>query len=337
MGLEEDLAGALAAEASGGQAPPDEPPVAETDVAPDDTTGQPTADSAAEAETAIEPAPEAPEAPASLRERLSREFGLDASKYASDDEALKGLANAARLVGARQEDAELGRQLKPYLAQFEQFLQAQQAQQAQPAAPQFSLLDPPEWNEDWKQYLTADGKIAADAPVTVRPKIEQYVDWLKTFQREMYRNPRALLEAAAEARVAPLKQELQQLREGLAQQSDYDQANRFLVNNASWMFQDGNVESRQLSPAGTVFRDTYNAALEMIQRDPTELAKQYALSVAKQPRGTGAKPPAATKPPATAARTRATPKPASEDSLYLSGSELERAIIQAARAEGYLT
>ena len=58
-----------------------------------------------------------------FRELVKNDFGLDLSKYQSDYEAVKGLVEASRTIGARNEDAEYGKQVKQLLAGREAELQ----------------------------------------------------------------------------------------------------------------------------------------------------------------------------------------------------------------------
>ena len=116
-------------------------------------------------ELVVDPAPAVP----SLFDRLRDDHELDlSSKYENEDELVKGLANAVRAIGRRDELAELGRQYQQYAPDFNEYLQSRQASKPESKPGEVpaevpvveEAADPwwkaPEWDDSGNKYIKKD-------------------------------------------------------------------------------------------------------------------------------------------------------------------------------------
>lgn len=203
-------------------------------------------------EPAAEPGSEAEASAESVRlaglRELLRKKGYDSSKWQTDEAALDGLVNLARKVGARDEDAELGRRLKPFQAQFEDFLanqyagsigqqQAQQQQSEQPTG----WWNPPPVPENWRELVerTEDGgvKVRDGVRADVAQQVEGYLDYHRNWQTKLQTNPTEALRPLYEQAVADAEERaVQRILAHQNQQQQQQSSVSFIQQNRDWMF-----------------------------------------------------------------------------------------------------
>lgn len=242
MSLETDEAVESADEA------PVEPGLEEqlTEAIPDDSVDDVESEGSASPEP-TETVPEEPP-PSSFIDEVRDKYGVDLSgKYQSDDAAIEGLVNAQKLVGQRDEYAQLGQQLYPYLNQIQEFLssgqQGQNGQTQQPQQPQGqqpeqpdAWWNPPQFNQAWNRWLD-EGQVREDAPLQVRQEIEQYLSYHDDWANKLTRNPQEAfkpIEQSVERKV--MERVEQMLSEREQQQRAYQQANSIMQSRQDAVF-----------------------------------------------------------------------------------------------------
>lgn len=123
--------------------------------------------------------------------------GLDYGKYQTDEAFLKGAAEAMRLAGRREEDAQLGKQVRGVLGDQPDQLDALLKGQLPAAAPESNGEpvngkpdSPPDWNPAWITQ-SEDGKLvpAMGAPKDVEQKYQAYTSWVQRRMHEMVTDP----------------------------------------------------------------------------------------------------------------------------------------------------
>lgn len=208
----------------------------------------------------------------SLRDYIRQTAGLDlGSKYQSDEDAAKGIANAIGMLGRRSQEAELGRQFAPYQNEFLEFLRAQQERVATPRAAQVqqqptSWWSPPPADESWSRwfYRDAEGNVQfkEDTPVEVRQAIQKRQEYLANWEQRLHTNPAEALRPAFDQLREEVRQSLlQEISWTQQQQAEHQYSQSFLDNNANWIYQqtsDGRVvvgvDGRPVfTPAGAYF------------------------------------------------------------------------------------
>lgn len=236
--------------------------------APDaDETPEPAAPVTPETPPPTAPTPEPDPFAEAFFERAARS-GLDLKgKYKTADDAIAGLTNAARLVGQRNELAELGRQLqedpKAFYARMKTFFEPEQAKPA-PTAAVTPAVDPsvPEWNDAWRDLFDDSGKPIVGADPSIIKKVAKYQSWLQEEQLALVRDPlgkllpklqpqiEQLAQKKAEELFAQRQQEESQ-RQALADQ--HYEAESLIRTVAPWAYEGGDVTKRVPTEAGKIF------------------------------------------------------------------------------------
>ena len=147
---------------------------------------------------AVEPATEDPppvEDERNLLRILDEHYGEKTlgQKYATDDDAIRGLINAHHLVGQRDADAELGRALRGKEREILDFLEGK-SQQVPLPAPQPPQEGPPDYDPAWAHQVVTDPQTgrptaAPGAPTDVVSKATQYYEWREKQLDALARNP----------------------------------------------------------------------------------------------------------------------------------------------------
>ncbi len=271
-----------------------------------------------------------------MKERLGADY---AEKYQDDLELLRGLDNAVRLIGQRNEDAQLGRLLRedPEAARryLEQVAGVTDEPQQEPAAAgrqaqqrQAEALGAPRWDPKWEYLFDAEGKPRPDAdPAEVR-KAQKWATDFRRWQIEFAQNPEEKLAPLVEQKAREILQ--QELGAYHYQMTDQMKAQQFLEQNKDWLFEGGQVGG-ELSEAGRLFQEGLQeaAAMNLQGHDAmVRYATNYALASVKLERVNA--PPGDTKPPSNPQGARhqpstAVPEPEDEPDLK-DGQTLEQAI-----------
>ncbi len=132
--------------------------------------------------------------------------GLDLAKYKNDEAFLKGAGEAMRALGRREEDAQLGKQVRGVLGDQPDQLQALLEGQV-PTTP--AIKEPengkpetrPEWNPAWVTQ-NKEGQLvpAMGAPKDIEEKYQRYTSWKDQRVHELVTDPEKFFGAAMDKR-----------------------------------------------------------------------------------------------------------------------------------------
>jgi hypothetical protein len=295
--------------------------------------------------TEVEDTPEvpvedvAPEAPVQedFFAEIAQNFHVDLSqKYKTKDEAIKGLVNAYSMVGKRDEEAEIGKQLLTNPQAVYEVLAKRYSKPAE--APVEDSKKNPDWNDEWLEHFdpeTMAPKPGADPNVVT--KVRRYQKFVQDQGKRLIHNPvDVLLESGGDklrelireeaTRIADQRfQSVEQERYGRAMQ---EQAASLAHKEASWVFDGGKLDSGKLTKEGEVLKK-HLAVLSAVNPDTgspviQDLAMQMEMAKARtiielgyNPAATASKsaqqrqtrPAAAARRPNTASRTPAVDDP----------------------------
>ena len=184
-----------------------------------------------------------------LRTYLREKANLDlTSKYQSDEDAAKGIANALGLVGRKSEKERQFDAIAPYLPQFQQFLAAQQQptqQQYRQEAeqPAKNGFDPPKVRETDKRWIeknaeTGETQIRANAPLDVRQRLESYAAYVEDYNYKLQHAPHELWREVEERATATAEDRAVQKMLAFLQQRDQEQAERQSVERITSQISD---------------------------------------------------------------------------------------------------
>lgn len=140
--------------------------------------------------------------------------GLDYGKYQTDEAFLKGAAEAMRLAGRREEDAQLGKQVRGALGdqpdQLEALLKGQlpaAADTGEDPDNAKSANGRPEWDPTWITQ-SEDGKLvpAMGAPKDVEQKYQAYSTWMQRQMHAMVTDPNKFFGEAMSKQVEAMEE-----------------------------------------------------------------------------------------------------------------------------------
>lgn len=195
------------------------------------------------------------------------------SKYKTKAEALKGLANAYRMVGQRNELAELGQRMlsepadvMTAIAQRLGFDVKRRGEQS-PPAPQVTQpaaasaptkADPePEWQEEWLDLVSRDNDGNLKGPPDVIAKIQKHEKWAARKGLQVIRewDPQKMIEEARKAAADAAKQEREawkkEYEQERSQREMLEEGRRLIDAEAHWAYVDGDP-SKGPTPQGEV-------------------------------------------------------------------------------------
>lgn len=215
---------------------------------------------------------------ASLRKFYKDTFGVDlTSKYESDFEAAKGLANAYKLVGERNEDAELGRRLRTEPGTVLQELLSQyggppQQEPQKPATGEEPIYDP-KWLEYIEVKVDDDGNQrlvpVPGAPPGILEKIDRGREQLQQVIVGLANNPvlRSLAtdpqRGAAELARLIVPHVDRWTQTTMAQQEEQATISQFRERHAKWLYEDGKLEGK-LTERGQRLADLADQIVERV-------------------------------------------------------------------------
>jgi len=216
------------------------------------------------------------EAETSIIEYVKEAMGEDlGEKYATDDDMLRGLLNARKLVGKREEDAQKWRALAAapeetlkswgYSREQAQDIQqaaGQAAQQAAAPPEQAAPAESPEFEDAWMQMVERDenGQIVGTKP-GVDPTVASKLRTAEKFATERYRDmifhPEKIISPMLDRERERIRSEVTASIQSEMQQSQVaEQAWGYLTSedNKGWIFNNGDINSG-LSEEGVRFKD----------------------------------------------------------------------------------
>jgi hypothetical protein len=208
-----------------------------------------------------------------FRNILKEDFGLDTEKWKTDYDAVKSLVEAARMAGARNEDAEYGKRFREHESEFQTYLDSKKNGKpaSEPAKPSGDPLP------TYDQYQLLAAQAAAEgASDSVKKK---FAEMQATVSRRMFEqaaNPNAamqdILKEIQEKAVSAVEQRLQEREEQNAIQ-------QIVQRNSAWLYAEGD-ETKGFTPAGQEAAALYQQAVEngMRPKAATEMALQFVQS-----------------------------------------------------------
>lgn len=211
-----------------------------------------------------------------LMQWFEQQYGLDMSKYASDADGLHGIANAMRLIGQRDEDAQWASKLKPYKDQIEALVSGKKD-----TTP---VDDEPEYNEGW-ELLIQKGSASPD----IVEKYNKHVAWERDKLRQLIKSPESvlgdLLEKKLGGRVNDIEERAKQINDALAQRDRDAAINSWVGQHASDIYVDGAVGG-DLTPLGkraaAIYNDQFIQGLAgQLSENPQLALSELALRLAK--------------------------------------------------------
>lgn len=273
---------------------------------------------------------------------LSRESGVDLSKYRNDAEGLRGIAHLLRKVGERDEDAAWAKQIKPYKDQIEAWISAGQKQ---PGKQVDAGGDPePEYNEAWETLVAQN----AASPDIVQ-KYNQHVLWERRQLRKLSKNPEAILEDLLEKKLSErlkgIESQTAEITESLTQQQMNAAMAAWTQQHANDLYVNGDPKAG-MTPTGKRASEIYNSdpflqqLPELLTTHPTlamtELAMRLARAEAPKPNKTKKIPKQALRTPAVATGDvdARSPDEVAADMILKDGASLAAAMAEWNRLNG---
>lgn len=198
-----------------------------------------------------------PEGPSrGLMQWFEQTYGLDMSKYASDADALHGMANAMKLLGQRNEDAAWAAKIKPHKDKIEALLSGDDPTPAPSPRPGD---DEPEYDESWETLIQS-----GNASKEVIEKYNRHVAWERKKLRELLKHPETLvdtlLEQRLEERLKPIEQTTKQQAEAAAVREKQEKMQAWIAQHKNDLYVNGDPTG-DLTPLG-------KKAAELYQSDP---------------------------------------------------------------------
>lgn len=239
---------------------------------------EPVAPDAVEPEATPEAEPTAAEEAASLR-NYARDFLNDTdapTKYKTDEEYLRGLINARRKIGERDQYAELGRQVAPELEEYRRWKESQtKAVQATLPTPAQVANAPgaPEFDPAWEYQVQQP-----DCPIEIKQKLQKYNAFVRKKLLDIATKPPeevfgSIIDQAVKRAIEASQQVI---GAQAAVNNEFNVRTEFARANTSWLYVDGDP-NKGLTPHATRLDEYYSTPV--CQSLPTEADKlDYALT-----------------------------------------------------------
>jgi hypothetical protein len=249
-----------------GQAPP---PAGENQGTPPAVQTPPSQPTQAPAEPVQQAQPTAQQQ-ASFRESFGR-YGYDTSRYQSDDDAMRAVAEQMRVLQSQQHFAQLGQQAMPYWGEFQKFIEQQKQQQAAQQAQQSKWWNAPDYDPAWANHIERDPqsgelRLKANAPPDALQNLLKFRDFKAESEIKFFKDPIGTLKPGLEPLVKEIAQRMiQEQLGGYQQQTVVEQLHR---RDAPWLYETdekGQVRygldgKPQASIAGRIF-DAHTATM----------------------------------------------------------------------------
>lgn len=288
-------------------------------------------------EVEVEPEVEAPPEQDDFFSEIAQNYHVDLSqKYKTKDEAIKGLVNAYSMVGKRDEEAEIGRQLLTNPQAVYEVLAKRYTKPAE--TPTAEDKKNPDWDDEWLNHFdpeTMAPKPGADPNVV--SKVRKYQKFVQDQGKRLIHNPvDVLLESGGDKLRELIREEATRIADQRFQSVEqerqaraiHEQAATLAQREASWAFDGGKMDSGKLTKEGEVLKkhlavfsavnpDTGMPAIpdlgmqmEMAKaRTIIELGYNPAATASRGAQQRQTRPAAAARRPNTAARTPAVDDP----------------------------
>lgn len=195
----------------------------------------------------------------SIRSWLQNELKYDASHYASDEEAMKGLVEKARLAGRHDEDAEFGkavRQLNPDQKAKVLAMIRGEVESAPTKVAEENGKGVPDFDPAWRYQITTNKEsgeyeAVAGAPRDVVDKLRKYMEWREKRLDEIVRDPDSYVAKAVAAKTADLEKITRAtVEQELSRHQLAGTMQAWESENRSILYTNGKDQSGGLTPIG---------------------------------------------------------------------------------------
>ncbi len=206
--------------------------------------------------------------------------GLDYTKYKDDVAFLKGAAEAMQVVGRRDEDAQLGKQVRGVLGdqpdQLESLLKGEAPLAPEPPAngkPDSGQQDgPPDFNQAWLTHNDKGELVPAlGAPKDVAAKYQAYQSWRERRLDEMAVDPGKFFGEAMTERDKAMEGRLREAREVEAAQERQEAAVGALCEKHSSLLHVDGDPAKGLSVEGERVKELFDESKDDFTNDLARL------------------------------------------------------------------
>lgn len=228
----------------------------------------------------------------SIRGWMTKELGYDASHYTSDEEAIKGLVEKARLAGRRDEDAEYGKTIRQLAKGRESevlaFLKGETQPTKEPEKATKTNDGVPEYDPAWRYQITTDEKTgeyvpAKGAPKDVVEKLRTYMEWRERRLDELARSPDKYITEALKAKEAEIEKKTQAVVEQVLSRNQLaGTLQSWESENKSILYVNGKDQTGGLTPIGNeIVKIDAELANDGMQNPITRLNRAKEIAVLK--------------------------------------------------------
>jgi hypothetical protein len=252
------------------ETPPAEPEAPSTapDAVPEAAQPEATADPG-------EPAEPAEDDEVSVRSVYDKITGYNASaKYRNDYDFLRGMAEAQRMLGQRNVDAELGRSVRGKFQSQEELAKFLQGEPETPAPkPAESPVLPADSFEQvrlWQQQIATAQAAGQEPPADAVRNLEVVSERMQRLMFDLAKDPSKVLAPVLESYTPQIQQQLQQQQQQQeAQKQQADWIGKFEEANKDWLTGGKPVTPDTLTPEGHRFMQHVHAEQQR-GRSPAE-------------------------------------------------------------------
>lgn len=274
---------------------PEETTSTETETTPETTANQEPETATAGGETepeTTEPDKGEEEDDASILAYVKEKYGEDLTgKYADDDAMIRGLVEAQKLVGRRNDEAEAWRQFQKTIAGRERDLQAfLEGRQPEPEKKESKNGEPPEYDPAWRYQITQDDQgnyvPVKGAPPDVVQKYLSYHKWRENQLDTFLRDPQSYLGKVLDAKTREIEERLQRTSaEQMELQRQKAEEEAFFARNQSLLFQNGKE-----TPLQAAAKNIYNTTLARMPDGVEKMQTALDIALSRQPKSPIKKP-----------------------------------------------
>jgi len=198
-----------------------------------------------------------------LMKLVDEQFGGNfASKYKTDDDFLKGVVEAQKMIGHRDVDAEYGRQMRQYEPYLQQYMTQQQtpepekpAQQPQLTYDQAKILA----NQVRQNPETGELEPVPGAPPGAVGQLQEHSERIRRAAHDMAYNPEQYIDSLVEQRMEQVPQYVQQtVSKAEADTRSRMESETWIDSNKQWLFNGGDQANGFTATGNTFLTEYYN-------------------------------------------------------------------------------
>jgi hypothetical protein len=230
-----------------------------------------------------------------LYDWVKQEFGDDMArymeKYGNDREAMQGLLNAAKLVGARDMDAQIGKALRGRLGDDE-ITKIIRGEKPQPAAePEKKDTPTVDFDEKWLYQVQVDPQSGELVPIAgaskdIPGKVKAYFEHREKFLNDFVRDPAAVVDKILQGRLQQLEQSVStKAQQATVAQQQESAVQGWVAQNAKVLWVDGDPQKGNTA----IGDEFFTAATELAESGVTDPVQQLRMAL-KIVNGNGRRP-----------------------------------------------